>query len=144
MVGNQKKFSLSKEELTEIARICRRFGISCLILFGSKAKQEICIKDDIDIAVLAEDTNLETDQEIKLFNALLNLFQTDKLDLVVLNRASPLLLKEVAISGKPLYEKKRGVFDSFQIKAIKKYLDAQKFFDLQHQCVENFLTERGL
>lgn len=140
----QRKFLASKEILKGIEKICMKFKVLCLILFGSMAKEEIYVKGDIDIAVLLEDTNSKADQEMKLYSALMDLFETDKLDLVVLNRASPLLLKEIAISGELLYEKKRGIFDRFQIKAIKKYLDAQKFFDLQHQCLEDFLTKRGL
>ncbi len=144
MVEEQKKFMLSKGKLEEIAKICMEFRVSCLVLFGSMAKEETCVKGDIDIAVLMEDSSFEADQEIKLFNTLVNLFQTGRVDLVVLNRASPLLLKEVAISGKPLYEQKEGIFDRFQIKAIKKYLDSKKFSRLRSECLKEFIVERGI
>ena len=40
-----------------------------------------------------------------------NFFATDKVDLIVLNRADPLLQKEVALYGKPIFEAEENAFD---------------------------------
>jgi len=139
-----KRFFITKEKLEEIRQICKKFRVTTLILFGSQAKAEADAKSDIDVAVLFENNDFSAERERILFYDLVRLFQTDRVDLVVLNRASPLLMKEVAIFGTPLYEKKRGIFDEFQIKAIKKYLDSKKFRKLRKICLEEFLLERGL
>lgn len=139
-----KKFFITKERLEKIEEICRKFRITLLILFGSRAKAEADIKSDLDIGVLFKNNDFTAEQEMALFYELVRLFQTDRVDLVVLNRANPLLMKEVAIFGTPLYEEKRGIFDEFQIKAIKRYLDSKKFRKLRKMCLEEFLVERGL
>jgi len=53
---------------------------------------------------------------------------TDKIDLVLLNHASPLLKFQVARTGKPVYQKKPGIFAGFCSRALREHNDAGIFY----------------
>ena len=48
-----------------------------------------------------------------------------EIDLVVLDEADPLLLREVALDGRPVYEEEPGAFEGFRLRAIERYLDTE-------------------
>ena len=68
---------------------------------------------------------------------------TDRLDVVVLDKADPVLLKEVAVYGKPLYEERPGVFDEFIMSAIAEYQDTKENRRIAGKLVDEFLKEHG-
>lgn len=53
------------------------------------------------------------------------------LDLVCLNGANALLLREVALDGVPQFEKQPGTFERFRLLAFKRFMDTEKFRRLQ-------------
>jgi len=60
----------------------------------------------------------------------------------VLDRANPLLLKEVALYGVPLFERRKESFDEFIILAIAKYQDTRKNRRFEKELTEEFLEEK--
>jgi predicted nucleotidyltransferase len=74
--------------------------LELVVLFGSAAKGRMRPRSDVDLAVSCMGAaDLDS-----LYLALAPRLGTDRLDLVDLRRASPLLMMEVARSGRPLYE----------------------------------------
>jgi predicted nucleotidyltransferase len=129
---------MRKPAKQEIANICRKYRIEFLALFGSRASGEAKNESDIDLAVFFSRL-ISAREELDFFYELVRLFETDQLDLVVLDRANPLLLKEVALYGVPLYERYKTAFDKFIMLAMAKYQESRKNRSFEKELVEEFL-----
>lgn len=92
----------------DFRRFCGEHGISRAILFGSQATGRATRESDIDLAVWLERVELLSDTREaaragrQLLKDLANYLQTGNIDLVILNRASPLLKFQVAKTGRPV------------------------------------------
>lgn len=130
-------------ERHQIKKICDKYDIKLLVLFGSQATGESRPESDIDLAILFPESADFRDNEIRAGVDFMEAFQSGNVELVVLNRSEPLLLKEVASTGIPLYEKEKGLFDEYQLLFIKKYLDTYKFRMIAEERLNEFLKKRG-
>ncbi len=126
----------------EWRRIARRFGLSFIVIFGSKASNRKGFKDDVDIAVMAKGV-LRGDVELRLVGEISHTLETDALDVVVLNFSPPLLQYEVSGSGKLLYEEAAGLFDRFKFRALQRWNDNKKFHNLNAVYLKNYLGRKG-
>lgn len=101
--------------------------IDSAILFGSRAKGTARVDSDADIAILANDS-LSLDDTIALGEEMTGLLgiSEDKIDLVELRHASPLLQHQVGEEGKLLFGDPQK-FVRFRVLAWKRYLDTAKF-----------------
>ena len=79
--------------------------------------------------------------EFELYEKLGQIFQisSDRIDLVKLNRCSPLLGYIIAREGKVLYESEPGLFIRFQLKAWKIYADTAKLRRYQAEYIRQGL-----
>lgn len=75
-----------------------------------------------------------------------NIFKinSDIIDVVELNKCSPLLGFHVARDGQLIYEKSSGDFVNFQMKAWKVYADTAKFRKSQRKSIELWLKNKGV
>jgi predicted nucleotidyltransferase len=87
-----------------LADICRHQGIRLLVAFGSVVRGLRGPDSDLDLAVWMETSNSAPQKLARLAATLQPLFPGERLDLVPLNRASPLLQFQVAHYGAPLFE----------------------------------------
>ncbi|MFQ5456732.1 MAG: nucleotidyltransferase domain-containing protein [Nitrospirota bacterium] len=126
--------------LQEIACLHR---ISLIILFGSKALGKDSKNSDIDLGILFDELPSDVEEE-KVLDAFIHLFRTDRLDIVVLSYASPLLLFQVATKGKPIYENVFGSFFKFSIMAHKKYWESEKFRKLKKSFIDREIRKLKL
>jgi hypothetical protein len=76
--------------------------------------------------------------------ALRPLFPGERLDVALLNRASPLLQFQVAQYGSPLFEATPGVFQAFQVLASQRHADAAYLRQWDRVCVDRFLRRQAL
>src|SRR3989449_11177206 len=68
---------------------------------------------------------------------------TDRLDLIDLRRAGPLLAMAVARTGRPLFERERGAFREFQSLASRRYCDTDKLRRARRRAIHAFLEREG-
>lgn len=115
-------------------------GLSLIILFGSMASGAVHARSDMDLAFLY-DRKVDI---LELTNRASMLLGTDKVDVVDLRLATPLLKFAVASTGKIVYERSPGVFSDFFSLAFRRYVDTKKLRDAQEGSVRMFLAERGL
>lgn len=118
--------------------------VSLAYLFGSVVTGKLHPESDIDIGILFDlcpDRTTCAREAFSLSNHIAKELATDKVDLVVLNAADPLLLFEVAAKGMLVYERQRGLASTFKLKAIKMHMDAAKFYELDKQALKKFLGE---
>lgn len=107
----------------EIEAIAKKFNLKLLILFGSYAKGLNHENSDIDLAFESYEV-LSYDEEMKLLLNLSLYFRTEKVDLVNIKKADPLLLYQIAKYGKPLYGSSEN-FVEFKCYASFRYADTQ-------------------
>jgi hypothetical protein len=69
---------------------------------------------------------------------------TERVDLVDLRRAGPLLAFEVARTGRLLFERAPGTYREFQSLAARRYADTEKFRRHQRHALYAFLEREGL
>jgi predicted nucleotidyltransferase len=115
-------------------------GLLLVLLFGSVATGGTHRRSDIDLAFLYD----KPADVLVLTNAVIRLLETDKVDVVDLRRASPLLKLSAAKHGKVLYEKTPGVYHEFYSLAFRMHSDTKKLRDAQAQSIRSFLETRGL
>lgn len=113
----------------KIAALCRKHRVILMILHGSQASGRANSQSDVDIGILTA-ANIDSERYLGLIHDFSEIFG-DQFDPVILNGAEPLITYQVAIHGKPLFEKAKGAFASFQVRAISRYLDSKKFRELE-------------
>jgi predicted nucleotidyltransferase len=114
----------SKAQLEPLAR---RYGLRLIVLFGSQVTSRTHPESDVDVAVLARRPPA-AEQRNRLWMEISDAFQAE-VDLAVLNYGEPLLLYQVARTGKPLYEDERWTWAEFTNYAYRYYEDTRKFRD---------------
>lgn len=114
--------------------------LQLLVLFGSAAKGRARAKSDVDLAVRC-DGSADFDA---LFVAIALRLGTDRIDLIDLGRAGPLLAFEVARKGHLLFERDPGAFRQFQSLAARRYGDTEKLRHAQRRAIHVFLEREGL
>lgn len=129
-------FDVLKQRLTPL---CDDPTIRLVVLFGSSVKGGQHRRSDVDLAVLGS-TPLDL---IGLTNRVTTLLHSNRVDVVDLQRASPLLMMEVVRSGRLLYEQRAGQYVSFCSLAHRRYVDTAKLRKAQQQAIETFLRARG-
>lgn len=99
--------------------------ITCYI-FGSYPTEKINQRSDIDIAVLFRD-NIDRKEysniKLSIINELIGLLSFDRIDVIILNIASPLLSHNVIKKGLLLFSKDEVKHREYISKATMHYLD---------------------
>jgi len=120
-----------------IKSFCKTNGIALLVLFGSSTKTKTGHANDLDIAV-----KFKQGQEVsklKLIYKLDDLFNGNKIDLVLLTTDTPpLLLHEIFHKGECLFEFKKDIFLMEKLRAWKLYLDTEKILSMRSKYLKDF------
>jgi len=104
-------------------------------LFGSMAKETAGRLSDVDVAILiSKDYHPTLDYRLYLISKLADILQ-GKVDIVILNEASPLLRFEVIKYGKVLYCRDEAERIAFEEKTIDEYLDMNKIEKEYLKCL---------
>lgn len=119
------------------AEVGREIDARLVVLFGSVARGDR-VREDIDLAILPRD---ELDV-VDATNRLTRRLGTQRIDVVNLSRADPLLLMFVAREGIPLYEAEPGEFARLVSLAARRYADTRKFRESERREILDFLGPR--
>lgn len=90
----------------QLAPLYENPEIDLVILFGSRAAGEMHAESDIDLALRGRGP-LDL---VAMTNQVTQLLRTDRVDVVDLRRASPVLMMEVVRGGVLLYERSPGLY----------------------------------
>jgi len=134
------KIILPDEIKRRLTPLFREKGLKLVLLFGSSVTGNRHSRSDIDLGFLF-DGELDI---LTLTNKVIRLLKTDKVDVVDLKRASPLLKFSASRNSEILFEKTPGLYNAFSSLAFRRYVDTKKLRDAQHSVVLDFLHERGL
>lgn len=152
-------FQLKKQRLTldkirqviakkaDTESIFKKYPVEFAYLFGSHAKSNTTSLSDIDIAVFLDETLTEK----QIFGICLEIsgelskeYNTDKIDLVVLN-TSPLLLSfDIVATGKILYcaDEKRRI--EFEARTMSLYFDQQYYYKRHSEFTIDRIAMKGI
>lgn len=122
-----------------LGRIIEDYDLALLLTFGSINTDRFTGKSDIDIGYLSR-TSLEPAKQLALLGDLVRLFGRDRVDLVDLSRANPLLLYEVAYNSKVLHEENDSYL-KFKLKASARYADTKFLREQRKNYLNDLLTE---
>ncbi|MHA1294030.1 MAG: type VII toxin-antitoxin system MntA family adenylyltransferase antitoxin [Promethearchaeota archaeon] len=130
-------------DLKLIKDIALKHQLKLIYLFGSKAAGRDFKKSDIDIAVLLNEC-----EPSKLKRLMLDLifdfsrvFSSDKIDLLVLNKAPLAIQYNVIAEGKVLYEIDTETRVSYEANSISLYLDFKRYEDEYYEAMHKQILE---
>jgi uncharacterized protein len=142
------KFDISyiEQHLTDLAKYCEETGIiDAVYLFGSVANQTSNKLSDIDFGILLNKSinfNNYFDLHLKFLHKFSGIFETDKIDIVILNNSPCLLSHSVIKNSKILFCTDENRRIEFEVKIMNKYLDFKPFLNLQMKYMKEQI-ERG-
>jgi predicted nucleotidyltransferase len=119
--------------------VFQRFRVELAYLFGSQATGMAGPLSDVDIAVLlAPDVPREDwgGTQVALITELIGLFRRNDVDVVILNRASPLLADRAIRYGRVLCEPDPLRRTRFEVKALQRYLDTKPLRKLRRTFLQ--------
>lgn len=137
-----------------LKQFCKKNNISLLLFFGSTVRGQINKNSDLDIAIsFSAEDKLGYDKPLYKILApleaeLAEIFSIPgiegmlKIDLVLIDRAPPLLKYNIAQNGELFYEAEPGLYADFAVRAMKEHNDARKFYRFAEKNIENFLRSQ--
>jgi len=117
--------------------LARRKGIHLVFLFGSSVSRRMHPASDVDIGILFDSVpNLS---QINALTAELSSLLRREVDLVVLNRASPILKMQVLKKGALVFARDLRVYHQFFVDTCNQYDDLKQ---IRRTCEESILRGR--
>ena len=120
--------------------------VAAAYLFGSAARGQADRLSDVDIAVLL-DARLGAEESVERQLRImgdLEEYASREVQVVVLNRAAPLLAYQVVQHGILLYERRRTERISFEVQTRRIYFDLKPRLDFHTQSLLRDIKEVGL
>lgn len=114
-----------KEKVEEIAQ---KYHLKLVLLFGSAAGGRTHRESDIDIAYLSEES-LDFKAAYHLNYEFTDVFQNDRVDIVDMKKAPPLLFHAIFQNPQILFSADDIVFFSQQAYAFKKYIESKPLYE---------------
>jgi predicted nucleotidyltransferase len=118
--------------------------VAAAYLFGSAARGEATPRSDLDMAVLLAPAPTSPQEEWERREALskaLSRIVGRPVDVVILNRAPPLLCHQVLREGQRIYERDPEARIEFEVRAGKIYADLRPMWDFFDRILEQELEE---
>ena len=109
-----------------------------VLLFGSRASDRAQLQSDFDVAYLSQ-SPLDIMNEARLSCDLMPIFKSEKIDLVNLKKAPPLLMKRIFDQHQILFCADKIQYFSYLMYALRKYLEAKPLFQLRDEAMAEFL-----
>jgi len=100
-----------------------RADILFAYLFGSFGRGKQFPLSDVDIAVYLEEPRELQEKKMEILGALINILQTDEIDLVVLNNAPLPLKMRILESKKVIVDRKPFVRHHYESLTMREYFD---------------------
>ena len=135
---NLKAYSV--DEIKEkLSPLFREEALQIVLLFGSQSSGQVHPESDIDLGFLYD----EPLDILDLTNKVTRLLHKDRVDVVDIRRANPLLCYSAVRQGKLLFERSPGLFHGFYSLSFRRYIDTKKLRDARQRAIDNFLEARG-
>lgn len=122
------------ERLERLAPLLEKKGVLLAYLFGSLAAKDgkaRRLPGDVDLAVLTREC-----AAWELKEALVECLGTDRLDLIDLRRASPVLRFEILRGGRPIYISDEVIRERYEMETLQLYRDTEPMRRRQREALK--------
>lgn len=123
-----------KGALGRLTSLFEREGVLLAYLFGSLSRGQA--GQDVDLAVLTRDR-----PAFHLREAITDCLETERLDLVDLRRASPVLRFEIIRTGRRLYVADEEALEQFELATLHLYRDTRPLRRRQREYLARRMTQ---
>lgn len=125
-------------KVDELTKIFQQYPVVLAYLFGSESRGRTTSLSDIDFAVLFGDQIAPEDygrlQSMLLSDLMLALGRSD-VDLVILNRTTPLIRFRVVSQGRLIFCVEQSIHVRFQALARRDYFDTKRIRQIQNAAL---------
>lgn len=128
----------TRDQVSKIKNVGRKFALDFIVLFGSRAKGSAIAGSDIDFGVHRNVRRIGFSETVDLYREL-SFILGDNVDIADLASAGPLLRYEVAHDGQVVYRRNKRLYSEFVIKACRDYYDFEPYFKLEENSVKKSL-----
>ena len=129
----------------DLKKICKKFNIGIVYIFGSFALGIETEKSDIDIGIVFKDNSYiskRLDIYSELYKVFSDIFPKREVDIVFLNDANLLLKFEVVTTGKVIYAEPIDYVMDYKEKIIKEYIDFKPMLEVQNRILLEMVSKR--
>jgi len=127
--------------IPKVEKLARKYEFDFVALFGSEASGKTHKQSDVDMAFSGA-RNFSPMEIARMQSDFSEELGIKDLELVNMKDAPPLLLKQVALKSRLIYEKNSSGFALFKIYAFKRYMEARKLLDLRELQLNRFLSQK--
>ena len=122
---------------TKAAELAHKYDIDMIVLFGSRADGTATPRSDVDIAYSRKEP-LSFDDQLSLGSELGPAFGTEAVDVVHINRTSPVFMFEIMKKAELLFSRNDMLFPNLFSYAIKRLHENMFLYDLKFErlCAE--------
>lgn len=117
-----------------------RLEVQLAYLFGSQATGKANRLSDVDVAVLTDPSRVKKNPpygyKAELCADLMKLLKTDRVDVVLLNEATPFLRHQVLKTGKCLWARDPSMRIQFETEALARFLDVKPLLQSHYESKE--------
>jgi hypothetical protein len=123
-----------KQNLGRLIPLFEQEGVQLAYLFGSLSQADK--GHDVDLALLTQDKSV-----FQLRSAITACLQTERLDLVDLRQASPVLRFEIIRTGQLLYQTSEAICQQFEMSTLRLYKDTAWLRRQQRQYLKEHFKQ---
>lgn len=122
----------NEAQIASLAAYCtKKTEVLAVYLFGSQARGDFRESSDIDLGFLFSESP-SLDDHAKILTDLQSLLASDKIDIAILNDASPQLKFDAVSEGQLLYKNiSEDDLNQFELHIIREYFDTEPFRRVQ-------------
>jgi len=125
-----------QQRLEGLLALFEREGVSLAYLFGSLSRSKEQNGHDVDLAIL-----VQGDPAFRLREAITECLGTERVDLVDLRHASPVLCFEILRTGRPLYAADEETQERFELATLHLYRDTRPLRRRQREYLRRRLAQ---
>ncbi len=125
---------------TELEKTAKRFDLKLVILFGSRATGDATEHSDYDIGLFGGHP-LSEEEMIELQGFFSRFFKTERVDLVDLKKAPPLLKVKALSAFKVLYEADPVLKFQLPLSAEAEFEECRDLYEMRRKSLEEFVRE---
>lgn len=134
------RMEVTAAQQDKLKRVADEYGIELVLLHGSTAKGRQSVLSDMDIGVWLSDSRQGKGRQFfDLMQKMQKIFPKREVDMVVLNQADPLLLKNIATNFQLLYGTPKQARE-FYLYAISRYQDYKPYLQKEAGYVDKALN----
>ncbi len=123
-----------KSKPHELRALAHNYHIELIVLFGSTQRGNTHAESDIDIAVYGRHV-LSENEKMSLIVEFARLFHTEKIDLVDIKNAPPLLRKKILDNYQTLFEEDPLLKYQLELTSIYELREADILFQMRRERV---------